>query len=1017
MMKKITAAMLALMMAASAATTVFAETGLNADSMIAYTSLSREQAAKIPAGVKNAPKFTTTKITDKGALIEWEKVQGVDGYLLYRYGGKNGYSHYILNANITSFTWTDFDPDYTYALLSYVNVDGDTIKSPSVEKKGTDFDKDDNVSSGEKTKAPAPTKFVTTKVTDKGALIEWEKVSGVDGYLLYRYGGKNGYSHRILGANTTSYLWEDFDPESTYAVLTYVNVDGDTLKSTAVEKKGTDFDDVKGEVKAPETPKYTKSSCEDKAIRLYWEALQCDGVEIYKSEGYDWELYGTAAKGVNDFLVDGLVSGTEYYFRLRAFNKKADGTKVYSGYTSTITASAKAEIKAPDVPEFTKADSGKDNIRLYWKSLECDGVVVKMLDKNGEWKEAGRVGKNVTNYLVTGLKSGTSYQFRLCAYNKKTDGQLVEGKDSEIIKVSTAAEPVEVKAPDVPKYIRTGRGKFALRLYWEELQCDGVEVWMEKNGSWILKDIAAKDVTNYRIEGLTEGTTYRFKLRAFNTKPDGTKVTSNYTSVIESKTMGIAPVDDVKAPATPKYVRTGVGKYALRLYWEELKCDGVQVWMKKNGMWTLVGTASKGVYNYRIENLSAGTSYQFRMRAFNTKADGTRLFSGYTSVITSSTKAETVAKPAQAKITGISKTSDSVKVYWQKQVCSGYEVYIYKDNKWLFCGTTNGDATSMNITGLTPNTVYYVTVRAFNKSGSTTVFGEFSANTKVTTLQVKKVEAPPAVNVIKISKGKTAVRLTWEKLDCDGYEVYRKINGKFVLSDTLGKDADNIRYGGLTPNTAYYFRIRAFRLSGDGSKVFGEFGKDYKATTLKDPNAGPTIEVKNGVTYVNGVLIANKTYALPASYNPGGLTAETAAAFAKLQQAAKKDGIYLWCASGFRSYSYQAYLYNNYVARDGKAAADTYSARPGHSEHQTGLALDVNNPSSSFNNTAEAKWLAAHCAEYGFIIRYPYGKQNSTGFMYESWHIRYLGVDLAKKVTASGKTLEEYLGITSVYNY
>ncbi len=189
-----------------------------------------------------------------------------------------------------------------------------------------------------------------------------------------------------------------------------------------------------------------------------------------------------------------------------------------------------------------------------------------------------------------------------------------------------------------------------------------------------------------------------------------------------------------------------------------------------------------------------------------------------------------------------------------------------------------------------------------------------------------------------------------------------------------------------------------------------------KATTSASPVGPSKIEVRNGLTYVNGILIVNKTYSVPASYNPG-IDPNAQAAFNKMQKAAALDGCNIWICSGFRSYSYQQYLYNSYVYQDGKAAADRYSARPGHSEHQTGLAMDINYASSYlFDNTKEAKWLAAHCTDYGFIIRYKPGKESSTGYMAESWHIRYLGdVELCKKIEASGLSLEEYLGITSVY--
>lgn len=177
---------------------------------------------------------------------------------------------------------------------------------------------------------------------------------------------------------------------------------------------------------------------------------------------------------------------------------------------------------------------------------------------------------------------------------------------------------------------------------------------------------------------------------------------------------------------------------------------------------------------------------------------------------------------------------------------------------------------------------------------------------------------------------------------------------------------------------------------------------------------GYKIEVKDGVTYVGGILIANKTYALPQNYG-SGLTDEMNDALDRMFSAAAAEGYDLHVVSGFRSYSRQNTLYNNYCNRDGKVAADTYSARPGHSEHQTGLAADINSVETSWGKTPEGKWLAANCYKYGFIIRYPAGEEDKTGYQYEPWHVRYLGVDTATQVYNSGLCLEEYLGITSIY--
>ena len=180
-------------------------------------------------------------------------------------------------------------------------------------------------------------------------------------------------------------------------------------------------------------------------------------------------------------------------------------------------------------------------------------------------------------------------------------------------------------------------------------------------------------------------------------------------------------------------------------------------------------------------------------------------------------------------------------------------------------------------------------------------------------------------------------------------------------------------------------------------------------------NTRADMQVIDGITYFDGVMIVNKTYTLPQSYNPGGMTAETRAAFAELQAAAKADGLTITSVSDFRSYETQDTLYHNYVARDGQAAADTFSARPGHSEHQTGMAIDCNWAGDAFNTTPEAKWLADNAWKYGFIVRYPQDKEAITGFKYESWHIRYLGKDWAKKIYDSGLCLEEYFNIDSKY--
>ncbi|TDT57251.1 M15 family metallopeptidase [Fonticella tunisiensis] len=181
------------------------------------------------------------------------------------------------------------------------------------------------------------------------------------------------------------------------------------------------------------------------------------------------------------------------------------------------------------------------------------------------------------------------------------------------------------------------------------------------------------------------------------------------------------------------------------------------------------------------------------------------------------------------------------------------------------------------------------------------------------------------------------------------------------------------------------------------------------------------------------MVLVNKRSYLPANWEPSDLVKvnvlykgkrgnnrmrrEAAEALNSLFAAAQKDGIILAAVSGFRSYEYQKSLFARHAAQLGETEARKISAYPGQSEHQTGLAMDVSCASlgytlkESFGNTPEGKWLRSHAAEYGFIIRYPKGKESITGYSYEPWHIRYVGREAAEEIMSKNITLEEYIGM------
>ena len=209
------------------------------------------------------------------------------------------------------------------------------------------------------------------------------------------------------------------------------------------------------------------------------------------------------------------------------------------------------------------------------------------------------------------------------------------------------------------------------------------------------------------------------------------------------------------------------------------------------------------------------------------------------------------------------------------------------------------------------------------------------------------------------------------------------------------------------------------KVSGSGSiTVKNSFDEIECSGSVTAKIVPPAPVTENGVTTVGGVLLVNKKYSIPSDFGSELITDDEAGtglirdeAYDALCEMREASGYEMSIVSGFRSYRTQTAIYNRNVANYGEEEANSWSAKPGESEHQTGLAIDITSLEQSYGDTEEGQWLAENCHKFGFIIRFPKEKEAITGYIYEPWHVRYLGKSTATLVFDSGLALEEFLGV------
>ena len=363
-----------------------------------------------------------------------------------------------------------------------------------------------------------------------------------------------------------------------------------------------------------------------------------------------------------------------------------------------------------------------------------------------------------------------------------------------------------------------GRAADALRINWaKNANADGYIVEIYKDGKWArAAKITSNATTTYRASGLKASTVYKFRVKAYKMY-GSTAAYSDYSAELAARTN----------PSVMTGVKlTGRAADALRINWtKNTSADGYIVEMYQGNKWVRVAKITKNsTTTYRASGLKASTAYKFRVKAYKMSGK-TAVYGAYSATVTARTNPSVVKG---AKLTG--RAADALRINWTKNASAdGYIVEMYQGNKWVrVAKITNSNTTTFRKAGLKASTVYKFRVRAYKMSGSTALYGNYSATVTART-------NPSVVKGVKIAgKAKDALRVNWTKnASAQGYIVEMYKGGKWVrVAKITNSNTTTFRKAGLAKNTAYKFRVKAYYMSGK-TALYGNYGSVSGKTAAK----------------------------------------------------------------------------------------------------------------------------------------------------------------------------------------
>jgi hypothetical protein len=621
----------------------------------------------------------------------------------------------------------------------------------------------------------------------------------------------------LLGAGATGYTDDGLSPDTGYQfrVRSY-NVAGDSAYSNIAAAVTPDV--------APAAPSGLAATVVSGAqINLSWADNSDNetsmGVE-FSTDGATWANIGVLNADVTARSVVGLSPSMQYQFRVYAANGAGAS---YSNVVSATTGPAPVTVPAaPSGLAGTVVSSTQ--VDLTWADVSGNetSMGVELSTDGVNWANIAVLVAGTTARSVAGLAPSTLYRFRVYAANG------AGASYSNVVSATTAASPVTI--PAAPSSLTaTAAASSRINLAWADNSGNesGFKVESSADGvNFTQVGTVASNVTTYAATGLAAATQYTFRVRAYNAAGD-----SGNTNAASATTQAVAP-------AAPSALAAAVVSASqVDLSWADNSTNetGFKVERSTDGVnFTQVATVASNITTYSATALTSGTTYTFRVRAYNGVGN-----SAYSNTASATTPATPPAAPSG--LTATNASASRVDVAWADNSGNetGFKVERSTDGtNWTQVGTTSANVTTFAATGLAASTTYQFRVRATNSAGDSGYSNSFSANTLA-------LPTPPAApsSLAATAASASQVNLTWADGSTDetGFKVERSTDGEnFTQVATVGANVTTYAATGLAASTAYTFRVRAYNAAGDSAYSNAAGATTQAGTAVPMPDASNT---------------------------------------------------------------------------------------------------------------------------------------------------------------------------------